>query len=356
MLKQMELGPVGDLKVASRQTLDLVVSLLINLGYADVLDQLMWQRLSRRFRCLKTDDNIAEWVARKFSEDSSSERCLAGWTLCSILGEGTFSTVLKAKRLMSSLQCAVKITDTQHYNARATNRSSKLRPDTEASILRALTHENIMGIYEAYHTTRGVILMLEYCEHGDVCADINQRGAYGNERTTNLCLQVGSALAYLHCNWIIHRDVKPENVLLKSTTKCDVVFVLADFGLARKCGFMDACRTFVGTQPYMAPEIFRTYRGNANGYGSKVDVWSLGITIHACLTSELPSSVAITDAEIGSNHLSEVREGIAEASDLLRLIILTCLEPDPASRRDMCTAHRDWSELFISTSRRRTFY
>ena len=69
----MELGPVGDLTVASRQTLDLVVSLLTNLGYADVLDQLMWQRLSRRFRCLKTDDNIAEWVARKFSEDSSSE-------------------------------------------------------------------------------------------------------------------------------------------------------------------------------------------------------------------------------------------------------------------------------------------
>jgi len=81
------------------------------------------------------------------------------------------------------------------------------------------------------------------------------------------------ALDYLACNWYIHRDVKPENILYTSIPGRDYVFQLADFGL---CNVIGKATTFTGTLKYMAPEVLQN---KLTQQTPKVDVWSLFVTL-----------------------------------------------------------------------------
>ncbi|KAK5981141.1 Serine/threonine-protein kinase zyg-8 [Trichostrongylus colubriformis] len=91
------------------------------------------------------------------------------------------------------------------------------------------------------------------------------------------CFQTASALAYLHCRKIVHRDVKPENLLLDSKKRVQ----LCDFGLA--CTVLGPLYRVCGTPTYCAPEILKE-----TGYGFAVDVWSLGVLLHVMLVGFAP--------------------------------------------------------------------
>ena len=296
-----------DARATPNLFVDVILNLVIPAGFVDLLELLKWQGLCRRFCRFNVSGNLSEWLACKCFGDPTGAYCLAEWTLCSILGEGSFSIVLKARSLDHTSHCAVKVTDMQSFSVRAAARSTMLRPELESSLLIEMCHENILKVYGVYRTTRGVILMLEHFELGDVLTNLNQTGGYGTDRTVDFGFQIGSALCFLHSKSIIHRDVKPDNVLLRLTVTSQAKYVLADFGLARTCNFGDACYTFVGTHAYMAPEIFRTQRGYPVGYCDKVDVWSLGVTLYACSTSEFPFSASCSQGYIGTSVLSEVR-------------------------------------------------
>ena len=331
-----------DARCSSALFLDVTLDIVIRAGFVDLLELLRWQGLCRRFCRFNVSGNLSDWLACKTFGVPTSTYIPAEWTLCSILGEGSFSVVLKARNLNLDAYCAVKITDTQSYLVKAALRSTMLRPELESSFLIALCHENIVKVHGVLTTTRGVIMMLEYFELGDVLTDVKRTGGYGTDRTVDFGFQIGSALSFLHSNSIIHRDVKPENVLVSLTVNNVVKFVLTDFGLARTCSSADACLTFVGTQAYMAPEIFRMQRGYVAGYCSKADVWSLGVTMYACFTNELPFSFSCSPADGGTCSLSEVRQGIKEASCILKLMVMTCLVLDPAARKEMTSAHTEW--------------
>ena len=132
------------------------------------------QGLCRRLCRFNVSGNLSEWLACKSFGDPTGTYDPAEWTLCSILGEGSFSVVLKARNLNLDAHCAVKITDMQSYFVKAAARSTMLRPELESSLLIAMCHENIVKVYGVYRTTRGVILMLEYFELGDVLSNLNQ--------------------------------------------------------------------------------------------------------------------------------------------------------------------------------------
>jgi calcium/calmodulin-dependent protein kinase I len=147
-------------------------------------------------------------------------------------------------------------------------------------------------------------------------------------------------LAYLHSQDIWHRDIKPENLLVMDYSLSPNCVVLADFGFARHIpeGFCDD--EFCGSLEYAAPELLRGHR-----YTEKVDIWALGITTFACLTSALPFDS--DPDEMRREILAELPHLFdgdrLDVSEECRSLIDWMLAPDPADRPSAEQAlHHQW--------------
>ena len=137
-----------------------------------------------------------------------------------------------------------------------------------------LKHRNIVQIFDCF-TEGSIYIVMEYCEMGDLSSylvqlkpDLNQRIVF----MTHMALGVN----YLHNQNIIHRDLKPENVLISDKTG-EIVCKITDFGVCRiKLSPHDVFHTYIGSFPYMAPEI----TGDKE-YGNEVDIFALGMLFYA---------------------------------------------------------------------------
>jgi serine/threonine protein kinase len=131
----------------------------------------------------------------------------------------------------------------------------------------------VKSCFEAENGNQAFILM----EQMDGSLADMLRVEYFNEDTLQLLTyEMLLALEYLHSKNIIHRDVKPENILTASCSIASVRFKLADFGLAKILSQSQTAHTLCGTPLYNAPEVNETRAG----YTTKVDIWSLGATVY----------------------------------------------------------------------------
>lgn len=153
----------------------------------------------------------------------------------------------------------------------------------EIDLLRKCTSNYIVAFYDSYVVSGGsttgddssetLWIVMEYCDMGSV-ADVMQAagGTLDADCVQEIAWCALNALDYIHrtCT-MIHRDVKPSNILLQQSGRC----LLADFGVSASLTSRNELRdTFVGTLPYMAPEIV-----GGKGYSSKVDIWGLGVSL-----------------------------------------------------------------------------
>ncbi|KAL0233386.1 hypothetical protein PCE1_001902 [Barthelona sp. PCE] len=149
----------------------------------------------------------------------------------------------------------------------------------EYDIVRSLDHPHIVQTYGFYHNScrRSIVLVLEYCERGDLLKLIKERRSiapaqhFTHVEIFNLAQQVTSALQYLHQRNIIHRDVKAPNIFITA----DGNYKLGDFGVSRLFeDDEDFATTFLGTPLYLSPEIC-----DGMDYTVKTDIWSLGVVL-----------------------------------------------------------------------------
>merc|ERR1740130_1220364 len=179
----------------------------------------------------------------------------------------------------------------------------------EMRVLRTLDHPNIIRLHATHETDERLSIIMERA-NCDLLDCLHRDGLFSEVRAQGLMRQLLSALEFCHTNAIIHRDVKPENLLLFGDSHAaDVVLKLADFGTVRVLddnfghspqatehrteqaprGLIEAMRAMVtstsqrGTSYYMAPEV--CYR---RPYGQAVDVWSAGVVLHVLLSGEAP--------------------------------------------------------------------
>lgn len=159
--------------------------------------------------------------------------------------------------------------------------------DNEIKIMKKLKHVCIIKTYDIIKDRMGgTSLILELMEGGDL---LNRILTSPNARMSEnparfVFFQVTEAVNYLHLKGITHRDIKPDNVLLKDTTEWPLV-KLTDFGLSKLVVEGTVMKSLIGTPNYVAPEVLQP---DKTKYTSKVDVWSMGVMLFAMISGTLP--------------------------------------------------------------------
>eukprot|EP00803_Ostreobium_quekettii_P008930 evm.model.scf_1271.1 EVM.evm.TU.scf_1271.1 scf_1271:4023-7984(-) len=206
-------------------------------------------------------------------------RVVGDWRLEQRIGSGSFSVVWRAARVGGEgcSTAAVKEIATDRLN-------DKLRESlsSELSILRATRHENIVNFYGIHKESNRIFIVLEHCSGGDLSAYIRRVGRVSEAFARRVLSQVAAGLQELRRHNVVHRDLKPQNLLLSDQTP-DAVLKIADFGFARNLQPQGLAETLCGSPLYMAPEILRFQK-----YDAKADLWSVGAILYELVVGRPP--------------------------------------------------------------------
>ena len=243
------------------------------------------------------------------------------------IGRGGFARVFLCTDLTLERRVAIKILD-HALLERADEHDFLARFRREARAVAALDHPNILGIHDYGEDDGTIYLVMPFIEGGTLHERLTGGRALDPATAGNYLRQVAAALDYAHRRGIVHRDIKPQNMLLRAE---DDRLLLADFGIAKVLGDTGAqTRTgAAGTIAYMAPEQFRGEISPA------LDIYALGCVLFQMLTGRLPF-VGSTEQMI-FGHLSGPVPSLAELGGgrlpaTLPAVVEGALGKDPAAR------------------------
>ena len=246
------------------------------------------------------------------------------YTLHEEIGAGATGSVFKARDALLDTWVAVKLLKPE-YTA---NSSALERVRQEILLSRDIAHPNILRVYHLASYEGGTYLTMQWIKGGTLADIISERGAMPIPEVLTLATKLSSALAAAHSHNILHRDIKPGNILVDEEGEP----FLADFGLARLIGELGLTQhgVFVGTPHYCSPEQVALEE-----LDERSDIYALGLVIFEMATGRRPFE-AETVAEILAMQKSTpppdpktISPGIPGE---LAAIILRCLAKDPADR------------------------
>ncbi|KAL4612641.1 hypothetical protein ACB092_08G215500 [Castanea dentata] len=193
------------------------------------------------------------------------------------IGTGAFGKVRIATNIQTTCEVAVKIL------VRETMKKKKMeeRVDREIKILKLLSHPHIITLYEVIEAPKEIYLVMEYAKNGDLLKYISEMGKLQEEEARKIFQQIISGVEYCHEKYVVHRDLKPDNLLLDSERNVKIT----DFGLSNIMTDGQGFNTSCGSPKYAAPEVL-----SGESYtGPHVDVWSCGIILYNLLCCKFPA-------------------------------------------------------------------
>ncbi|XP_074271344.1 serine/threonine-protein kinase ATG1c isoform X2 [Silene latifolia] len=212
------------------------------------------------------------------------------------IGCGSFSVVWHARHRIHGTEVAIKEISMSRLNKKL--QESLL---SEIFILKQIVHPNIIRLHEIIEVPGKVHLVLEYCRGGDLFMYIQRHGRVPEATAKHFMLQLAAGLKVLRENNLIHRDLKPQNLLL-STNDSSSDLKIADFGFARSLQPRGLAETLCGSPLYMAPEIMQLQK-----YDAKADLWSVGTILYQLVTGKTPFT--------GNNQI-QLLQNIIKATEL----------------------------------------
>ncbi len=195
----------------------------------------------------------------------------------------------------------------------------------EAETVRELSHPNIVTLYEYFEEAGRSFIAMEYVDGETLFERVRAHGPLSEEETVAVGGDMASALREAHRCGVLHRDVKPRNVLMDREGRAK----LTDFGSARLDGHATLTMTggLVGTLAYAAPELMAGERGDARS-----DLYSLGLTLYFALTGELPDQASRSLPPAPTPAGYSAREARPELSTWLDDVVSRCTRQEPSGR------------------------
>lgn len=252
----------------------------------------------------------------------------AGYRIEKLAGHGGMGVVYRARHLRLDRVDALKLIAPDL----ADDVGFRARFERESRVAAGIDDPHVITIYHAGEEGGQLYLAMKFIEGTDLRAEISKCGRLEPGRAVGILAQVASALDAAHRNGLVHRDVKPANVLLAKQDGGDYAY-LTDFGLTKRLesrGRDTPTGKFVGTVDYIAPEQVRGRRVDA-----RADVYSLGCVLYHLLTGQVPYprehdiATAMAQVEEDPPSLQELRPELAQRFDP---VIHKAMAKDPGDR------------------------
>ena len=213
------------------------------------------------------------------------------WRLRHTVGQGSFAVVWRAEHAETGEVAAVKEINTARLSPKLLEGLQR-----EVAVLQRARHPHIVRLLSIFRRPKAerLYLVLEYCAGGDLAHHVRRHGRVPEPEARVLTQQLASGLRCLRQHNLMHRDLKPQNLLLSGALGAGGVLKIADFGFARDVQEAGLAETLCGSPLYMAPEILQNRR-----YGVKADLWSVGAVLFELVSGKPPYG--------GMNHLQLLR-------------------------------------------------
>lgn len=323
------------------------------------LDKIIESVTDAKKRLSQTESVISNGNDIQSSNNKSSKRksrdTVGPWKLGKTLGKGSSGRVRLARNVENGQLAAIKIVSKKKYMKSLDKNSSKMDQNSyysasisnasttlttqnqnqnipinpygierEIVIMKLISHENVMGLYEVWENKNELFLVLEYVDGGELFDYLVSQNKLPESEAVHYFKQIVEGVSYCHSFNIVHRDLKPENLLLDKKNK---TIKIADFGMAALELPNKLLETSCGSPHYASPEIVmgKPYHGGPS------DVWSCGVILFALLTGHLPFNddnirKLLMKVQSGKFQLPQMLS--PEAQDLISKILVV----DPTKR------------------------
>ncbi|HJZ55983.1 MAG TPA: protein kinase, partial [Gemmataceae bacterium] len=258
-----------------------------------------------------------------------------GYELLEPIGRGGMGVVYKARQAKLNRVVALKMV----LGGQRANTKQLIRFLAEAEAAAAVKHPHVVQVFEFGDADGRPFLAMEYLPGGTLTERLKADGRLAPRAAADLVGRLAAAVQAAHDLGIVHRDVKPGNVLFDET---DVPKV-TDFGVAKRGtgGDLTATHAVMGTPAYMAPE---QARGNTKFVGPTADIYALGVILYECLTGtrpfDAPNPMALLH-RVAEEEPEPPSKRVAGVPQDIDLICRKCLEKDPADRYPTAAALPD---------------
>ncbi len=244
------------------------------------------------------------------------------YEIIDVVGTGGMSTVYRAKDERLKRFVAVKVLKSDYSSD--SSFVSKFRAEAQNSA--GLTHPNIVSVYDVCEDNGRYFIVMELVEGITLKEYIHLNGRLPMNQALNFSLQIASGLEAAHDHHVIHRDIKPQNIIVANNGNLKVT----DFGIAKAATSTTMSTTGIGSVHYISPEQAR------GGYSDeRSDIYSLGITMYEMITGRVPfegdTNVAIALMHI-QNDIIPPRELYPDIYPSMEKIVLKCTQKKPERR------------------------
>eukprot|EP00494_Astrolonche_serrata_P032637 UN32906 len=275
-------------------------------------------------------DELVRPHVERFPMNATYEEFRAKYKVLKKIGRGSYSTVRLIQRKSDKKRFACKQLAKGQLEL-----EDFIQISNEVTFLQRAKHTNIVKFEEYLSTKRSLFIVMEYCEGGHLFDQIVAKKKFSELEARKVLVQIIHGLKYMHDRKLVHRDIKPLNLMLMSKDWDDLRIKLIDFGFLGelKKNKDETLKTVMGSPNYLAPEIVQN-----KPYTEKVDIWALGVVMFQLLTGGEPpfisskGSVKEVMKKIVNQKLEipkHIKKDISEkAVDALNLL----LQKDPAKR------------------------